>query len=463
MSFWPCVSAALLLPLSALTAPATPLTVELNKDVSLELVEIAPGSFQQGSPDKEPGRHPDEASRSVRLTKKFYLGKYPVTRGQYAAFAAATGYKTEAESGPSGGFGWDGAALVQKKEYTWRSPGFPQTDKDPVILVTYSDAQAFLGWLSSQAHRRFELPSEAQWEYAARAGSATAWQNGNDAGKADAVSWNKANAGQGTKPVGGRPLNAWGLGDMAGNVWQWCEDWYGPYAAGAQTDPVQTNPNLSEKPRRVLRGGSWLRDRLDCRSAARYRNDARSRNADNGFRVMTFAAAAEPGQKSAQVLASRREPVKADLGWFALVAVFFIAIVGMRVIRAVIGSLSSSGGSSSFGGKIVRAVEDGFWIAPGAFPRGERLVCQYNAIGDARMIEIVFEPGRDGQFVYTGQRPYNIRIQMLGAQQDRGVFYDSNVSQDDGPIVQNVSPPMPPPDREPEREARPESGPPPAY
>jgi formylglycine-generating enzyme required for sulfatase activity len=200
---------------------------------------------------------------------------------------SATDYRTEAESGPSGGYGWDGTALKQDRQYNWRNPGFDQQDEQPVTTVTYADAQAFCDWLSRKTKRQFSLPSESQWEYACRAGTTTAWHNGDDESRVKEIAWFKPIAENATHPVGLVHPNPWGI-YIGGNVFEWCQDWYAPYPARAVTDPVQTNMNLSDKPRRVLRGGSWLQESRFTRSAARYRNDAHSRNADNGFRVMTW-------------------------------------------------------------------------------------------------------------------------------------------------------------------------------
>jgi formylglycine-generating enzyme required for sulfatase activity len=417
--------------------------LDLGAGRKLELIRIDPGTFEQGSPENEPGRGSDEAPRRVTLTKPFLLGKFPVTRGQFARFVSETHYRTDAETGPSGGFGWDGAQLTQRKQFTWRDPGFPQTDDHPVTLVDTRDARAFLDWLSRKTGRPFALPSEAQWEYAARADSAEI------ASTADSA-WHHGNSGNTTHPVGEMPLNAWGLGDMLGNVWQWCDDWYAPYSPGDATDPLQTDSSLSDKPRRILRGGSWLRDAKFCRPAARYRNDPLSRNADNGFRVMTFqveapiprppTAATPPSTpinlRVSGEVASTPRPLFVDspaasvpsvtrettsLAWLAILPFLALAllVVGF-IVRTFTRAVSSNlGGRGGIGGGFpgmpgppmrINVADDGFWILANGLAAGSVIFCRYETNGISQQMDVTYNPGPQGQFVFTGTRPSKVTV-----------------------------------------------------
>jgi formylglycine-generating enzyme required for sulfatase activity len=281
--------------------------LDLGKNVSIELVLVKHGSFQMGSSADEPKRNNDETQHTVTLTKDYYIGKFPVTLVQFDRFISESGYRTEAETGRSGGFGWDGSKLKQEPGFNWRSTGFDQHDDQPVTTVSYADVLEFCAWLSRKTGRTITLPTEAQWEYACRAGTTTAWHNGNDSTEVGEIAWFRPRAQNTTHAVDSLKPNAWGL-YIGGNVNEWCKDWYAPYSSGPSTDPEQTNSSLSDKPRRVLRGGSWLRDIQNTRSAARFRNDPGSRNADNGFRIVCNIPP-EPAPNS-KILLEEPEPKK---------------------------------------------------------------------------------------------------------------------------------------------------------
>jgi formylglycine-generating enzyme required for sulfatase activity len=431
-------------------------SVDLGNKVTMELVRVEAGTFRQGSPPSEAGRAADETQREVVLTRPFYIGKYPVTYRQFARFVEETRFRTEAETGTSGGYGWDGTKLAQRREFNWRNPGFPQTDQHPVVLVTYLDAEAFANWLSRKSGRKFRMPTEAQWEYACRAGTTTTFPTGDSSQDAEAMVWHKGNSPTGTQAVGGKAANAWGIHDMLGLTWEWCEDFYGPYSPGRAVDPVATTPGPGERPRRVLRGGSWLKDLASCRAATRYRNDPRSRNADNGFRLVTFdatpvstapigaPAAVEPKlEREDDAPASSNErlrpapgpaprpdaPVLARRHSFNPITlfVFVLMVVGLvKIVRALLaGAKRPSGASDSLRGSFqpatshlsseltTRVVDDGFWIQSNELPAGTLLTCRYTTDEGTRETSVHFEPGRDGHFVFTGSRPRALSVVVV--------------------------------------------------
>lgn len=411
-----------------------------NEVVSLKLVTA--GDFTQGSPSTEEGRESDETQRKVRLTTDFYMSETVITRGQFERFVNATRYRTEAESGPSGGFGIVDGKLLQQKQFSWRNPGFPQTANDPVTIVTYDDAMAFCRWLTSIAKRDCTLPTEAQWEYACRAGSTGARY----AEPLDTVAWHRGNSSGTTHPVKQKAANVWGLYDFYGPVWQWCRDWYGPYA-GSTTNPEQTSPPPGDKARRSLRGGSFISGESHSRSAERYRNEPKSRNADNGFRivaatnVLSSPAALQSTPKASKPAAediitgshnfpppppstvyskdiTYQKEFKLGFPFMGLGCVgLFIAMIVWVIARARkgfsggtpgMGSMPISRGAS--GRFRARIQNDGFWIEgpPGSVGEMVSYRCE---VGDTLREETVsYTPGPQGQFIFTGEQPSNVTL-----------------------------------------------------
>lgn len=397
--------------------------VDLGGGVTLALVLIPAGDFQQGSPENEIGRSSDESQRTVKLTSDYYLGKTAVTRQQWERFVLETNYRTEAELGPSGGFGWDGNTLTQKKQFTWKDPGFQQSHDDPVCLVTFPDAQEFCAWLERKAQRKTTLPTEAQWEYACRAGSSTPWHSGTDA---DATVWHKDNSGHRTHPVASKPSNAWGL-HMGGNVAEWCLDWYAPYQAGPVTDPRGDQPEPGDKIRRVLRGGSWNREAKHSRSAARYRADARSRIADIGFRVACTAAekanpppaqktpSPQPSSTGTTTITHPSSDESSTPGsiWQALrvllpigLIILFVELV-KRLLKRPSGANPTPSPATP---PPVRKVNDGFWIY-GDWAPGTSLKVSYTLAGEKHIRDLTYQPGPEGHFVFTGSAPDSITVE----------------------------------------------------
>jgi formylglycine-generating enzyme required for sulfatase activity len=301
--------------------PPKKLAADLDSGVKMELVLVPAGEFMMGSGEsaeataaffnKTYGENvltadlfkDEHPQHRVRITKPFYLGTYHVTRGQFRQFVKDSGYKTDAEKGENpGAWGWnpDKKAFGFNAKYSWRDAGFEQSDEHPVVNVSWNDAAAFCQWLSKKESKAYRLPTEAEWEYACRAGTTTRYYSGDDpetlvkvgnvadaAAKAQFPDWKytiKANDGYVfTAPVGKFKPNAFGLYDMHGNAWQWCADWYGAeyYAASPVDDP--TGPASGNG--RVLRGGSWDFGPGNSRSARRGGYSPDYRIDFTGFRV----------------------------------------------------------------------------------------------------------------------------------------------------------------------------------
>ena len=305
----------------------------ITNSIGMLLVRIPAGAFMMGNHEAS-----EEMSKSfpqydavrfqlddeypvhkVRITRPFYIGACAVTLGEFRKFVDATRYATDAErndeiSSPAndttrsgyGGYGYNretGRLDEQRNpKVNWRNVGFPQTERHPVTNVSWNDAAIFCKWLSNKETKTYRLPTEAEWEYACRAGTTTRFYCGDDpellvkiantydhsTAKAQ-PEWNKfALAGDDgfsfTAPVGSFAPNKFGLYDMHGNVWQWVSDWYGAdyYAHSPVDDPQGPATGI----RRVRRGGGWATWAFYCRSSFRNWNKPQSRYFNLGFRVV---------------------------------------------------------------------------------------------------------------------------------------------------------------------------------
>jgi formylglycine-generating enzyme required for sulfatase activity len=238
--------------------------------IGIDMVAIPGGRFWMGSPDGEESRDGDENPQHEVSVSDFFLGKFAVTQAQWRAVAQLPQINRSLNADPS---------------------GF-KSDNRPVEQVCWDDAQEFCARLSQATGKAYRLPSEAQWEYACRAGTTTPFAFGatlnTDIANYDG-NYTYANGKKGvyreqTIDVGSFPPNAWGLYDMHGNVWEWCEDsWHDNYN-GAPTDGTAWTDNSTEN--KLLRGGSWINDPGFCRSASRVSDSRDDRGNYLGFRVL---------------------------------------------------------------------------------------------------------------------------------------------------------------------------------
>jgi sulfatase modifying factor 1 len=306
----------------------TPPPRGLENSLGMRFVRVPAGSFLMGHAENAdtwardfPAYPPDRFAKlfdeapvhRVRITRDFYLGQHEVTVGQFRRFLERSGHVPESVRDGTGGYGFNpaydpasssrGDAFEGRDpRYSWANPGFPQSDDHPVLNVTWLDAVAMAQWLSRTEGRRYRLPTEAEWEYACRAGTDTRYPNGNDpqrlpeiANSFDASSatywpqWHafaqpRSDGYAFTAPVGRFAPNAWGLHDMLGNAWEWVSDWHGDdYYAVSPTDDPQGPVNGDV---RVRRGGSWHSWALYARCGYRNWNAPSTRYTLVGMRLL---------------------------------------------------------------------------------------------------------------------------------------------------------------------------------
>ena len=233
-------------------------TVLLPGAVPLHFMRLDAGSYLRGSPESEVGRAKDEGpAHRVTLGRPFYLGKFEITQAQWSAVMG---------NNPS--------------TFTDR----PDAAVHPVDHVSWTDAREFFAKLNLMGFGRFRLPTESEWEYAARAGTTTRFPWGDDPGfrELPAHGWFNPRSEGRSHPVGLKRANAWGIYDLAGGVWEWCADWKGDYPAGPVTDPA----GPAEGKLRVIRGGSWFNEPEALRSANRHGHEPASRQTNLGLRIV---------------------------------------------------------------------------------------------------------------------------------------------------------------------------------
>ncbi len=265
-------------------------TLRLAVDgVTFELVRIPGGTFLMGSDD---GDRDERPVHEVGIADDFYMGKTEVTVRQFRAFVEATGYQTVAERE---GAAWHMPApdnMKWARGCNWRSPPFEQTDDYPAVCLSYLDAAAFCAWLSARSGQPIRLPTEAEWEYACRAGT-----KGDQVAQLEPVAWCGDDRVKHPHPVAQKAPNAWGLHDMLGNAAEWCEDvyrWHYPEAPSDGSANRTSEVPAGAAVRRVLRGGSWCTPSASCRPSFRCPAQQALHATDTGFRLVRSDQPAAP-------------------------------------------------------------------------------------------------------------------------------------------------------------------------
>jgi formylglycine-generating enzyme required for sulfatase activity/DNA-binding winged helix-turn-helix (wHTH) protein len=265
-------------------------------DVCPEMVVVPAGKFLMGTPQSTPHGNDEVPQHAVTFAHPFAMSKYPVTRAEFARFATETG-RADLENNCFT-LSADGR-FIETPNASWRDPGFPQTSQDPVVCMNWDDAESYAAWLSRKTGKPYRLPSEAEWEYAERAGAEGRFMatgkdpckllNGGDAAyhahfPGDPGVDTQCNDGYSeTSPVGSFPANAFGLFDMTGNVHQWVADCYNTTYDGAPSDGSAWNTGNCNQ--RINRGGAWTDEPRALKFAHRFTDGGTGRFSSVGFRL----------------------------------------------------------------------------------------------------------------------------------------------------------------------------------
>ena len=236
---------------SSMASGSNTISIPVKDGISIEMVKVEAGTFMMGATSEMKNPNSDEKPvHQVTLTNDYYMGKYEVTQALWEAVMGS-------------------------------NPSNFKGDNLPVETVSWNDCLGFISKLNSMTGRKFRLPTEAEWEYAARGGKKSRGYQYSGRSKISNVAWYDGNSGSWTHPVGTKQANELGIFDMTGNVWEWCQDWYGSYSSSSQTNPTGDTSGSF----RVSRGGSWFNDAGFCRSSYRFTSTPDGRRFNLGLRL----------------------------------------------------------------------------------------------------------------------------------------------------------------------------------